>query len=152
MGPPPDLGQLKKAIDILEKTIASANKVLGRKPAQWAVNKSRRKSLTKRRNMSQKVLDRAYALIDKMEKEAKQPQIARMAVVTAVPQTFSTPDAPPEEIDLAVVDVSTDLALPPPLPEPESFVSRHPILVGLGVLAGAGAVIGGVYYFTRDEG
>jgi hypothetical protein len=157
IGPPPDAGELKAATTLLESTIASARKVTRHKKAGWGANIKRRKKLQRLNKDAKKVYDRALALLAALPTitaEDKLPEAPVQQTIITTPVTFYEPSAPPEDELLAIVstDGPSALEMLAPLPE-ESFVQRHPVLVGLGVLTGVGAVIGGVYYFTtREEG
>lgn len=150
LGEPPDIGKYKTAIEVLEKDIASANRVLGRKPAQWAANKKRMKSLKKRRNQAQQVVDGAYKRLDALQKYLEKPQ-GPVQMQVLIPMTYADPTAEPEDELLAIVgEEPLDLEPLPPLEE-ESFIQRHPVLTAVGALVGVGAILGGVYYVATRE-
>jgi hypothetical protein len=156
-GPTPVPVDLRVALALLQKRIREARKVTRHSRA------NNTKAYRRRRNRLQGKMSEAKTLYDKgvahleslvaVAPADKLPEVEQVVLTT--PQTFVPIDAPVEELPLVVAGVldelpPTGLELPPPLP-PESFVQRHPILVGVGVLAGVGAVLGGVYYFTREE-
>jgi hypothetical protein len=156
-GPAPPVGELKTAILLLEKRRSEARKVCRHSRANnTAAYRRRRNKLQAKNRAALEIHGKAIAYLESLSALApadKLPEVEQVILTT--PQTFIPIDAPIEELPLVVVGVldelpPTGLELPPPLP-PESFVQRHPILVGVGVLAGVGAVLGGVYYFTTQE-
>jgi hypothetical protein len=157
-GPAPEPGVLKTALALLHKRMSEARTVCRHSRANnTAAYRRRRNKLQKKRGEAQTLYDKGIAYLEALVAVApadKLPEVDQVILTT--PQTFIPIDAPIEELPLVVAGVldqlpPTGLELPPPLP-PESFVQRHPILVGVGVLAGVGAVLGGVYYYTREEG
>ena len=152
----PPVDELKAAVNILGKTIATARNICRRKPASLGANRKNRRRLQSLNKDAKRVYDAAVerlaatpvtSAVDKLP----QPTVLVTESTYVAPASATSTTTPLEVV--ATTD-EEELNLEPLYEdfEEESFIQAHPLLVSLGALAGVGALVGGIYYVaTRSE-